>query len=149
MEALNESIRLNEVAEITLSYPPKLRPSQRPKVDSSRKVYEVFYRFWNQDSLEYVEQFQVMLLSAGNRVLGIFTISTARTDRTFVDAKVVFAAALKANVDCPQSQSSLRKSPVFRAGQKTRQTVSGDLKGIGSSCPGSHHPGPGRIFFLR
>ena len=97
MEALNESMRLNEVAEITLSYPPKLRPSQRPKVDSSRKVYEVFYRFWNQDSLEYVEQFQVMLLSRGNRVLGISTISTGGTSGTFVDAKVVFAAALKAN----------------------------------------------------
>ena len=38
-----------------------------------------------------------MLLSTGNRVLGISTISTGGTDGTFVDAKVVFAAALKAN----------------------------------------------------
>jgi DNA repair protein RadC len=97
MEALNESMRLNEVAEITLAYRPKVSPSQRPKVDCSRQVYEVFYRFWNQDTLEYIEQFQVMLLSRGNRVLGITTISTGGTDGTFVDAKVVFAAALKAN----------------------------------------------------
>ncbi|OOG76473.1 RadC family protein [Algoriphagus sp. A40] len=97
MEALNESIDLNTVAEITLSYRPKVSLSQRPKVDCSRQVYEVLLRFWNQDSLEYVEQFQVMLLSRGNRVLGISTVSTGGTAGTVVDAKVVFAAALKAN----------------------------------------------------
>jgi DNA repair protein RadC len=37
MEALNESIDLNAVAEITLAYRPKVRPSQRPKVDCSRQ----------------------------------------------------------------------------------------------------------------
>lgn len=57
MEDLDESIDLNTVAEITLAYRPKERPAQRPKVDCSRQVYEVLLRFWNQDSLEYAEQF--------------------------------------------------------------------------------------------
>lgn len=97
MEALTESIRLNEVAEITLAYRPKIKASQRPKVTCSRQVYEVLLRFWNSDSLEYIEQFQVMLLSRANRVLGICTISTGGTAGTVVDAKVVFGAALKSN----------------------------------------------------
>lgn len=97
MEALNESILLNEVAEITLAYRPKVKASQRPKVNCSRQVYEVLLRFWNQDALEFIEQFQVMLLSRGNRVLGICTISSGGTAGTVVDPKVVFAAGLKAN----------------------------------------------------
>jgi DNA repair protein RadC len=97
MEALNDSIQLNEVAEITLAYRPKIKASQRPKVTCSRQVYEVLLRFWNQDSLEYLEQFQVMLLSRGNRVMGICTISTGGTAGTVVDPKVVFATGLKAN----------------------------------------------------
>lgn len=97
MEALNEIIRLNEVAEITLAYRPKIKASQRPKVSCSRQVYEVLLKFWNLDSLEYTEQFQVMLLNRGNRVLGICTISSGGTAGTVVDPKVVFAAGLKAN----------------------------------------------------
>jgi DNA repair protein RadC len=97
MEALHDSIQLNEVAEITIAYRPKIKASQRPRVLCSRQVYEVLLRFWNSDSLEYIEQFQVMLLSRGNRVLGICTISTGGTAGTVVDPKVVFAAGLKAN----------------------------------------------------
>lgn len=97
MEAFTESIRLNEIAEITLAYRPKIKASQRPRVTCSRQVYEILLKFWNQDSLEYTEQFQVMLLSRGNRVLGICTISSGGTSGTVVDPKLVFAAGLKAN----------------------------------------------------
>lgn len=54
-------------------------------------------RFWNSDYIKYIEQFQVMLLSRGNRVLGICNISTGGTAGTVVDSKVVFGVALKAN----------------------------------------------------
>jgi DNA repair protein RadC len=97
MEALNASFHFNEVAEITLAYRPKIKASQRPRVTCSREVHEVLRSFWNTDALEYIEQFQVMLLSRANRVLGISTISTGGTAGTVVDAKVVFGAALKAN----------------------------------------------------
>lgn len=92
-----ESTHLTDVAEITLAYRPKIRASQRPKVTCSRQVYEVLLKFWNSDSLEYLEQFQVMLLNRANRVLGICTISSGGTAGTVVDAKVVFAVGLRAN----------------------------------------------------
>ncbi|WP_339869422.1 JAB domain-containing protein [uncultured Algoriphagus sp.] len=95
MEALNQVINLNQVAEITLGYAPKVKSSQRPKVGCSRQVYEVLYSFWDKDSLELSEHFQVMLLNRANRVLGICTISKGGTAGTVVDAKLVFGAALK------------------------------------------------------
>jgi len=97
MEALREKIDLGTVAEITIGYSSKVRVSDRPKVTCSRQVYQVFLEFWNQDRVELVEDFHLMLLSRANRVLGICTISSGGTSGTVVDAKVVFATALKAN----------------------------------------------------
>ncbi|WP_057937933.1 JAB domain-containing protein [Algoriphagus resistens] len=100
MEAVNQSINLNEVTEITLGYKPRVKSSQRPKVECSRQVYEVLYKFWDKDTLELAEHFQVMLLNRANRVLGICTVSKGGTAGTVVDTKLVFAAALKS---CSQS----------------------------------------------
>lgn len=77
--------------------PTKSELSQLPKVGSSRQVYEVLLIFWKQDTLEFTRQFQLILLNMGNRVLGICTISSGGAAGTVVDAKVVFATALKAN----------------------------------------------------
>lgn len=97
MEAVREMIDLNVVSEITLAYRPQVRLNDRPKVDCSRQVYEVLFRFWEKDALELSEHFQVMMLTRSNRVLGICTISRGGTSSTIVDAKLVFATALKAN----------------------------------------------------
>ena len=90
-------IDLFEVAEIKLSYSTKIKASQRPRVESSRQVYEVFTKAWDQDRIEFVEDFKVMLLSRANRVLGIVTISSGGTAGTVVDVKLVYAAAIKSN----------------------------------------------------
>ncbi|HSF55333.1 MAG TPA: hypothetical protein VLA71_16380 [Algoriphagus sp.] len=36
----------------------------------------VLYRFWNLDSIEYLEQVHIVLLNSGNWVLGICSINT-------------------------------------------------------------------------
>jgi DNA repair protein RadC len=97
METSERKIDLFEVTEIKLSYSAKVKASLRPRVESSRQVYEVFAQAWDNDRIEFVEDFKVMLLSRANRVLGIVTISTGGTAGTVVDPKVVFAAGLKAN----------------------------------------------------
>lgn len=97
METSERKIDLYEVAEINLSYSAKIKSSQRPKVDCSRQVYEVFAKAWDQDRIEFVEDFKVMLLSRANRVLGIVTISSGGTAGTVVDIKLVYAAAIKSN----------------------------------------------------
>ena len=94
MELKENSLAL--VAEIQLSYHPKVKPSQRPSVTSSREVYQLFYDNWDADRIELQEQFKVMLLNRGNRVLGIVDISTGGIAGTLADPKLIFATALKA-----------------------------------------------------
>jgi DNA repair protein RadC len=97
METSERKIDLFEVAEIKLSYSAKVKNSLPPKVGTSRQVYEVFAQAWDQDRIEFVEDFKVMLLARANRVLGIVTISSGGTAGTVVDVKLVYAAAIKAN----------------------------------------------------
>ena len=86
-----------EVAEIQLTYKTKVKPSQRPKITSSKDAYEVLLDNWDEDKLEFVEQFKVLLLNRANKVLGIFEVSTGGVSGTVADPKLVFAAAIKAN----------------------------------------------------
>src|SRR5690606_5712025 len=96
METTNKNPQF-EVAEIQLSYQTKLKPSQRPKITSSKDAYSILLASWDDEKLEFVEQFKVLLLSRANRVLGIFEVSTGGVSRTVADPKLVFAAAIKSS----------------------------------------------------
>ncbi len=84
-----------KVAEVQLIYKSKVKASQRPKITTSKDAFEVLKKHWNQDTLEFVEEFKVMLLNRANRVLGIIEISTGGMSGTVADPKVIFAAAIK------------------------------------------------------
>ena len=86
-----------EVAEIQLSYKSKVKASLRPKINSSNDAYCILLESWDEDKLEFVEQFKVILLSRANRVLGIYEVSTGGVSGTVADPKLVFAAAIKSN----------------------------------------------------
>lgn len=65
-----------EVEEIQLSYKPKVKASLRPKINSSKDANSVLRESWDEDKLEFVEQFNVILLGRANRVLGICEVTT-------------------------------------------------------------------------
>ena len=88
---------LLQVAEVEVSYRPKFKASERPKVSSSLEVYNLFINQWNRDKIELLEEFKIMLLNRNNRVLGIANISSGGVSGTFVDPKIVFSIALKGN----------------------------------------------------
>lgn len=96
MESTNKK-RQFEVAEIQLSYKSIVKPSQRPKITSSLDAYEILLENWDEDRLEFVEQFKIILLNRANRVLGMYEVSTGGVNGTVADPKLIFAAALKAN----------------------------------------------------
>lgn len=95
MEVLDRQ-QLSIVAEVTLSYRPKIRPSQRPTVKTSSDVYDVLVGFWNMDQIELRETFCVILLNTKNRVLGIVELSNGGFSSTVADIRMVFSVALKA-----------------------------------------------------
>lgn len=83
------------VAEVQLVYKSVIKASKRPKISTSQDVYAVLQRYWNYDTIEYVEEFKIILLNRANRVLGIADISVGGMAGTIADPKVIFTAALK------------------------------------------------------
>lgn len=83
-------------AEIEISYKPKFKASERPQIDSSLKAFNIFSYNWNEDKIEYLEEFKIVLLNRANRVLGVVNISQGGISGTVADSKVIFAIALKA-----------------------------------------------------
>lgn len=92
MEKTKKEIRPTEVAEIQLSYKSKVKVSSLPVVSTSRDASN-----WDDNKIEFVEQFKILLLNRNNRVLGIFEVSTGGISGTVADPKLIFVAALKAN----------------------------------------------------
>lgn len=85
-----------QVAEISISYSSKIKNSERPKLNSSREVFKVFSETWNPDTIELLEQFKVVLLNKGNRVIGLYEASSGGVSGTIADPKLIFGTALKA-----------------------------------------------------
>ena len=84
------------VNEIDLIYRRTVKPSDRPKISKSESAYKLFRENWNDLTINLYEEFKIMLLDRSNRCLGISLISSGGISGTFVDAKLVFATALKA-----------------------------------------------------
>ncbi|MBC8053825.1 MAG: JAB domain-containing protein [Sphingobacteriaceae bacterium] len=95
MEKLQNQISLFQVAEINISYRPKFKASERPKVSSSKDLYNVLYNSWDLEILELQEQFKIILLNRANRILGIYEVSSGGLAGTVADPKLIFSAALK------------------------------------------------------
>jgi DNA repair protein RadC len=96
MESTNEK-ELFEVAEIQLTYKSRVKASLRPKITGSKDVYDVLKKYWDEDKIEFVEQFKVLLLNRANKVIGIYEVSSGTTTGTVADPKSIFVAALKGN----------------------------------------------------
>ena len=86
-----------QAAEIEISYKPKFKASERPKIDSSNKAFNVLCSNWSDDKIEFLEEFKIILLNRANHVLGIVDISQGGLAGTYVDPKIIFSIALKAN----------------------------------------------------
>ncbi|MGJ1312189.1 JAB domain-containing protein [Sphingobacterium lactis] len=97
MEANSTAQAMHTVAEVQLVYKTNVKPSMRPKVNSSRLAYQVLLESWDEDRIEFVEQFKVLLVNTANRILGVCEICTGGVAATYVDIKLIMTAALKAN----------------------------------------------------
>ena len=87
---------LFSVTEIDIVYRNKIKPTDRPKVNSAATAYDVLMNAWDMNKIELLEQFNILLLDRGNSCLGVSNISTGGVSACIVDPKIVFATALKA-----------------------------------------------------
>ncbi|WP_448635253.1 JAB domain-containing protein [Pedobacter panaciterrae] len=84
------------VSEISVSYQPKFKASERPRVTSSQEAYKVLINNWDMQKIHFQEQFYVLMLNSDGRVIGIALISTGGKAATIADPKIIFSIALKA-----------------------------------------------------
>ena len=85
------------IAEVELIYKSKVKASERPRIGSSKEAADLLMQLWNQDKIDLVVQFKILLLNRANRVLGYVDISSGGVTGTVADPKLIFSAALKAN----------------------------------------------------
>lgn len=97
MESTKKNSDWKMVAEVELIYRNVVKPSQMPIVTDSKQVYSLLTSNWDENKIEFVEQFKILLLNTANRVLGIFEVSTGGIAGTVADPKLIFMAALRAN----------------------------------------------------
>lgn len=83
------------VSEIKVSYQPKFNANERPKITRSKDAYNILFNNWDQGRIEMNEQFFILLLNRGNKVIGMTEISSGGFSGTVVDPKLVFGIALK------------------------------------------------------
>lgn len=89
---------LKQVSEITISYNPKIKPSDRVYIGYSQDVYKLLREHaFSDDTLEYKEYCKIVLLNHANKVLGITTISEGGIDKTIVDVRLILQVALLAH----------------------------------------------------
>ena len=86
-----------KVAEVELRYRTNINPKDRAQVKSSKDAYEIFLQSWNRNTIEYFEEFKVLLLNRNHRVLGMTTLTKGSTSGTIVDVKQLLQYVLKTN----------------------------------------------------
>ncbi len=89
----------NMVREIELVYKSKVKPSNRPLIDTASTAYKLLLSHWDENNIELVEQSVALLLNRANRVMGIYRLSIGGITGTVVDQRLLFTAALKLNAN--------------------------------------------------
>jgi DNA repair protein RadC len=94
---METEINLNKISEISISYNPKYKISQCPKITCSTTTYNTLINNWDSGRIQLLEEFKIILLNRSNRIIGISNISIGGISGTVVDPKIIFSTALKAN----------------------------------------------------
>ena len=85
------------VAEVVLSYKSHVPPSQRRKISCSKDANDIFRETWSDSTLEYYEEFKILLMNRSNSVLGLLPVSKGGISGTVTDVRIILQAALKSN----------------------------------------------------
>ncbi len=83
------------VAEIELVYKTKVKASERPKISCVKDSYNLLKELWNENTIEMQEEFKVLLLNRGNKVMGVYEASAGGLTGTVADPRLILAAAIK------------------------------------------------------
>lgn len=84
-----------KVSEVELVYKTRVKASEKPLIKSSADTYKLLLEIWDENKIEMQEEFKVLFLNRGNRVIGLYDASTGGICGTVADPRLILAAALK------------------------------------------------------
>lgn len=84
-----------KVAEVELVYKTKVKGSERPLIKTPKDSYDILRQVWNQNKMDFQEEFKVLLLNRANRVMGVYEVSMGGMTGTVADPRLILAAAIK------------------------------------------------------
>ena len=97
MDYVHTEIQTETIAEIQISYHPKLEPSERTAITCSRDAYILLASLWDKGRLELQECFMALYLNNSQGVIGYHTHTVGSTSSVVVEKRILMAIALKAN----------------------------------------------------
>ena len=85
----------SQLSEVRVVY--KSKSEVRAKITCSHDAYVIFKKLFDDDTIEYQEEFFLLLLNRTNEVLGWVKLSQGGTAGTVVDPRIIFTIALLTN----------------------------------------------------
>jgi DNA repair protein RadC len=85
------------ISEVRLVYRIKVKASDRLQVLCLKDAFDIFMENWDQDSIEHIEEFKLLLMNRSNSVLGLLPVSKGGISGTVTDIRLIYQGAIKAN----------------------------------------------------
>jgi DNA repair protein RadC len=85
------------MAEVKLVYQYKRQMSSQPVISSPDEAYDYIMSIWDQETMDLQEEFAIILLNNGLKVLGWYKVSRGGKQATIVDIPHVVCAAVLSN----------------------------------------------------
>lgn len=83
------------VNEIQVSYIPNREMLGIQKITNSKESFNVFWPIFSQETIHLREEFVILYLNRGHRVLGYFKAFVGGNSSVICDVKIILAVALK------------------------------------------------------
>lgn len=96
MQTFQTDLFTANISEVQIFYSNKVKPSDRPKVETSYNCSEILRHLWT-PTIEHHESFYSLMLNRANQVLGFYKVSEGGLNGTVADPRMIFQAALKCN----------------------------------------------------
>jgi len=90
---------LYRASEIQIRYKNKVPYADRIKIRQPQDAYHTIMHSWDENKIELVEQFKILLLDRGNNCLGFSDISSGGVTGSVADPKIVFSTLLLAKAN--------------------------------------------------
>ena len=83
-------------SEIEIVYRNRMPFHERVNISSSEEAHKVIRNMWDDNKIELLEQFKILLMDRNSNCLGISEVSSGGISSCIVDPRMIFAIALKA-----------------------------------------------------